>query len=206
MTTTRPHYDNVPGNLYDKYNTRNPIARRMVANFIGSFLELADKTGARNAFEAGCGEGMLSLELLRRGWDVRGTDLDASVVGMANASAAAEGFDKRFDVKDIYDLDSKDGAELVVCCEVMEHLPEPERALEVLVGLARPWLLLSVPREPLWRALNMARGKYLSRLGNTPGHIQHWSRRRFVAMVSERAEVVEVRSPLPWTMLLCRVR
>jgi hypothetical protein len=30
-----------------------------------------------------------------------------------------------------------------------------------------------VPREPIWRIGNMARGRYLGDLGNTPGHIQH---------------------------------
>ena len=38
-------------------------------------------------------------------------------------------------------------------------------------------LLVSVPREPLWRALNVARGAYLRELGNTPGHVNHWSKR-----------------------------
>jgi hypothetical protein len=65
-------------------------------------------------------------------------------------------------------------------------------------------LLVSVPREPLWRGLNMARGAYLRDLGNTPGHLNHWSRRGFVALLSRHGEVREVRSPFPWTMLLVR--
>jgi hypothetical protein len=64
--------------------------------------------------------------------------------------------------------------------------------------------LVSVPREPLWRALNLARLKYVSELGNTSGHLGHWSKRGFVEFLSQRVEVVEVRSPLPWTMALCR--
>ena len=66
-------------------------------------------------------------------------------------------------------------------------------------------LLVSVPREPLWRALNMARGAYLTDLGNTPGHVNHWSRRGFEALLSRHGEVVETRSPFPWTMTLVRV-
>ena len=97
-----------------------------------------------------------------------------------------------------------DAAELVVCCEVLEHLADPERGLAVLASLARPWLLVSVPREPVWRALNLARGHYFADLGNTPGHLNHWSRRGFVNWLSTRLSVVEVRAPLPWTMALCR--
>jgi hypothetical protein len=52
----------------------------------------------------------------------------------------------------------------------------------------------------------MARGKYFGTLGNTPGHIQHWSKNAFCALVSEYVDVVAVRSPLPWTMVLGRRR
>jgi hypothetical protein len=93
----------------------------------------------------------------------------------------------------------------VLCCEVLEHLGDPEGAVDVLAGLARPWLIASVPREPLWRALNLARLSYIGDLGNTPGHLNHWSRRAFVRFLTRRFEVVQVLSPLPWTMALCRV-
>ena len=58
--------------------------------------------------------------------------------------------------------------------------PGPERALAEMARVARGYLLVSVPREPLWRALNIARGAYVRDLGNTPGHLNHWSRRAFV--------------------------
>jgi 2-polyprenyl-3-methyl-5-hydroxy-6-metoxy-1,4-benzoquinol methylase len=201
----REAYENVAGNYYDKYNSRNPIARYLVAAFLRQFVALAALTGVRDAFEVGCGEGVLSMELLRRGWDVRGVDLEASVVGVANDTAVAQGFGRRFETSDVMDLrpDSA-SASLIVCCEVLEHVPDPDAVLGVLVTLAKPWLLLSVPREPVWRILNFARGKYVRHLGNTPGHIQHWSRRAFMETVSRKADVIEVRTPLPWTMLLCR--
>ena len=58
-------------------------------------------------------------------------------------------------------------------------------------------LLVSVPREPLWRALNMARGAYVRELGNTPGHVNHWSRRGFAALLSRYGEVVEIALAVP---------
>jgi 2-polyprenyl-3-methyl-5-hydroxy-6-metoxy-1,4-benzoquinol methylase len=42
-------------------------------------------------------------------------------------------------------------------------------------------------------------------LEDPPGHLNHWSRRAFVALLSRHGEVQEVRSPFPWTMLLARV-
>jgi hypothetical protein len=70
--------------------------------------------------------------------------------------------------------------------------------------VARHDLILSVPNEPIWHLLNMARGKYLTALGNTPGHFQHWSRSQFVAFVLQYATIVDVQTPLPWTLVHCR--
>jgi hypothetical protein len=88
----------------------------------------------------------------------------------------------------------------------LEHVPDPERALAVLAALARPHLIVSVPREPLWRVLNLARGRYWRDLGNTPGHLQHWSTLAFLDLLQDHLEVLELRTPLPWTMALCRTR
>lgn len=95
---------------------------------------------------------------------------------------------------------------MIVCCEVLEHVADPEAALEILARLSRRWLLTSVPREPIWRVLNMARGKYLSDLGNTPGHLHHWSSNGFRTFIASRFDIVEIATPLPWTMILARPR
>jgi hypothetical protein len=95
--------------------------------------------------------------------------------------------------------------DLASAIEVLEHVPDPEHTLAEMARCAERHLLVSVPREPLWRMLNMARGAYWPVLGNTPGHLNHWSRRSFVALLSRYGTVAEVRSPFPWTMLLVRL-
>lgn len=96
--------------------------------------------------------------------------------------------------------------DLVTCIEVLEHVPNPGAVLAEIARVASDRVLLSVPNEPIWRISNMARGAYLSDLGNTPGHIQHWSRKAFLRDVSEHFEIVDNKAPFPWTMLLGRVR
>ena len=88
---------------------------------------------------------------------------------------------------------------------MLEHVPEPEATVAEMARVAKRWLLVSVPREPLWRGLNMARGAYWRDLGNTPGHLNHWSKRSFAAMLSRHGEIVETRSPFSWTMLLVKL-
>jgi 2-polyprenyl-3-methyl-5-hydroxy-6-metoxy-1,4-benzoquinol methylase len=193
------------GNVYDKYGTRNPIERRLVSGFIASLEDLVARSAAREAHEVGCGEGELAVRLARRGLRVRGSDASAEVIEEARRRAGAAGVEVDYRAAPIEALDpDRDAAELIVCCEVLEHLPDPECGLDRVAALARPWLIVSVPREPIWRALNLARLKYVSALGNTPGHVGHWSRGALVALLCSRVEVVAVRSPLPWTMALCR--
>lgn len=192
----------VTGNVYDKYGTKNPLARLMVERFMADALDLARRTGCEEIHEVGCGEGHLTAALAAiPGTRVRGCDFSEKIIAVARSSHP--GID--FSVRSIYDLDpERDGACLVVCCEVLEHLERPERGLAALEAITRDRLLVSVPREPLWRALNLARGKYVGDLGNTPGHLNHWSRRGFLDFISRSFRVVEVRSPLPWTIALCR--
>ena len=81
------------GNVYDKYGTRHPIERRLVAGFLAQVDELAERTGAREAHEVGCGEGELTMLLARRGLRMRGSDVDAEVVTEARRRAAAAGLE-----------------------------------------------------------------------------------------------------------------
>jgi len=195
----------VAGNVYDKYGTRNPIARRLMRGFEEAFVELVQSTGAAEVHEVGCGEGNLARLLAGLVPAVRASDFSHQVIREARREVGSSGAAVDFLVADVFTLDPDEhGAELVVCCEVLEHLERPEAALERLAELARPWLLVSVPWEPLWRVLNVARGKYLAAAGNTPGHLNHWTRRGFLRFLERRVEVVEVRTPFPWTMALCR--
>jgi 2-polyprenyl-3-methyl-5-hydroxy-6-metoxy-1,4-benzoquinol methylase len=199
--------DEAGGNVYDKYASQNPVERRLVAGFMRSLDELVALTGAREVHEVGCGEGEIAIRLARAGLEARGSDAFAEVVAEARARAAAAGVEASFEAKPVQTLTPEDdAAELVACCEVLEHLEDPKDALDVLAALASPWLIASVPREPLWRALNLARLSYVSALGDTPGHLNHWSKRGFARFLENRFEVIELRSPLPWTMALCRVR
>lgn len=200
-------YDNVAGNAYDKYNTANPIARRLMRGFFGAFDQLVEQAAPKKSFEVGCGEGYLSLRLLELGIDATGCDLEDSAVEEANEASQAAGYGKCFKVQSVYDIGPTSiDADLIVCCEVLEHLPDPEAALEVLSRQAAANFIFSVPREPLWRAMNFARGKYLSDLGNTPGHLQHWSSRGFQTMLETRFHIVNVLQPVPWTMVRCQRR
>jgi 2-polyprenyl-3-methyl-5-hydroxy-6-metoxy-1,4-benzoquinol methylase len=90
---------------------------------------------------------------------------------------------------------------VVVAAEVLEHLTDPELGLREMARVSRGHLVLSVPREPIFRSCNLVAGRYVRDLGNTPGHLNHWSRASFVRFVSRVAQVREVSTPFPWTTI-----
>ncbi len=196
----------VVGNAYDKYGSKNFIVRSLMQGFDSALSDLVTKAAPTSIHEVGCGEGYWVLHWSEQGKLARGSDFSSQVIELARTNAKERSASPAlFEARSIYDLNAEqDSADLVVCCEVLEHLERPEDGLRALQRVVGRHLILSVPREPVWCALNLARGKYISDFGNTPGHIQHWSKSAFVRMVAKYFEVVEVKSPLPWTMLLCR--
>ncbi len=195
-----PSEQTIVGNVYDKYGTRNPVARLLMRGFLASVSELYASVAPRRVLEVGCGEGRLAHHLVTEAR--RPEVFDACDLALGKI---AEGLDPliRFREASVYDLPFPDRSyDLVVCCEVLEHLDDPARGLREIARVTRRFALLSTPREPLWRALNVMRGKYLPDLGNTPGHVQHWSSRGLVALARRELRVVAVRRPLPWTVVL----
>ncbi len=196
----------VTGNTYDKYASSNPVVRRLMARFQRELDELLRLAAPSSLLDVGCGEGVLVQRWasLLDGRRVVGVDLEEESLQAGWAAHAAPNLE--FRVAEATSLPFANGEfDLVSAIEVLEHVPDPHAALAEMRRCAQRELLVSVPREPLWRGLNMARGAYWPALGNTPGHLNHWSRSAFVRLLAGYGEVVELRSPPPWTLALVRV-
>ncbi len=195
----------VVGNAYDKYGSQNPIVRWIMKGFNDSLTDFVSHSKPKSIHEIGCGEGYWVMQWNKQNINARGSDFSSQVIELARENAQNGGLDPQVYVqRSIYDIETvRDSADLIVCCEVLEHLEDPRAALQALQRVTTKQVIISVPREPIWRLLNLARGKYIGTLGNTPGHIQHWSRAKIIKLIAEYFDIVAVNSPLPWTMLLC---
>ena len=194
------------GNTYDKYGSTNPVVKRLMARFNRDLDELWGRAAPRSVLDVGCGEGVLTREWAERLGDGRivGIDVDDPRLRAEWAERSRENLEYR--VEDATSLSFEDGEfDLAAAVEVLEHVPDPEATLSEMARVARRHLLVSVPREPLWRGINVARGAYWRSLGNTPGHVNHWSRRSILGLLGRHGSVEDVRSPLPWTMALVRL-
>jgi 2-polyprenyl-3-methyl-5-hydroxy-6-metoxy-1,4-benzoquinol methylase len=205
-TVTTDAAGTVTGNTYDKYGSTNPLVKRLMAGFHRELDELFDRAGPTSILDVGCGEGVLVCEWAEKVGDGRvvGIDLDDPQLHAEWEKRRRPNLEYR--VQKAEDLPFEDDEfDFASAVEVLKHAPEPDHTLAEMARVAKRHLLVSVPREPLWRGLNLARGAYVSDWGNTPGHLNHWSKRAFVSFLRTVGEPVEVRSPFPWTMVLVRL-
>jgi SAM-dependent methyltransferase len=192
------------GNTYDKYASTNPIEQRMMRGFMRALDSMLDGVDARRILEVGVGEGQVMTRVRERfpAAALVGVDLPDAALAEAwqvESLPCLFGDATRLPFAD-------DTFDLVLAIEVLEHVPSPDRALRELARVCSSTLIASVPFEPIWRIGNMARRRYLRDFGNTPGHVNHWSRRSFARFVGSGFDVQRVASPLPWTMVRASAR
>jgi len=189
---------------YEKYTTGNPLARYLNNTFLDTLSFLAHKSGAKKVLDAGCGEGFV-IEYLKKNGQAQfmGLDIEADALEVAKEKNPQVSFQQA----SVYQLPFEDNSfDLVILSEVLEHLEDPSKALEEIKRVSKQYALISVPHEPVWRFGNMARLKYLRSFGNTPGHINHWTRRAFIGLISSHFTIKEIKTPCPWTVALCKVK
>jgi ubiquinone/menaquinone biosynthesis C-methylase UbiE len=195
------------GNTFDKYGSTNPFVRRLMTGFEAALAELFGRAAPGSVIDVGCGEGVLTER-----WAEQLGDRPIVGVDLADPKLRAHWSTRERPNLSFREIDG-DGRlpfggrefELAAAIEVLEHVPDPRATLAEMARVCSGHLLVSVPREPLWRAINVARGAYLKQLGNTPGHVNHFSKRAFVSELRRHGRVSEVRSPFPWTMVLVDV-
>lgn len=189
-----------------KYVNQNSLTRKLLAGFFGAVSASISGRPIQSALEVGCGEGFSTMrlrEMLPPGAHMRACDVEQHLVDQARQKNPGTQIER----ESIYELPHADASfDAVFVMEVLEHLEDPQRGLAEVCRVSKRWVLATVPREPIWRMLNLARFRYVCGLGNTPGHLNHWSSRGFKTFVSRFADVRELRKPLPWTVILAEVR
>ena len=194
-------FENVPGNYFNKHESKNPLIAKLVNNFNVDLNRLFQKTKARNVLDVGCGEGYVSSYIKQHNdVDILALDLEKKIID--KAKTLHEGV--TFVTGDIYNLKYKDESyDCVIASEILEHLENPNKGIKEVHRVSKKYCLFSVPNEPFWRMANMARLTYLSRLGNTPGHVQNWTRWQFKKLLKNHFSKVTVKTSILWNIALC---
>lgn len=189
-----------------KHESRNPIQRALIANFKARAIDMVHRAAPRTILEVGCGEGYM-LDALSRGGvkaTLHGVDFSGPAIEDARQRLGPRAQLEQRDARELADMGRQ--FDMVMMLEVLEHIPQPEQMLPILERLTRRFLLLSVPWEPMFRGLNLLRGKHVGAFGNDPEHVNHWGRRGFVRFVEQRFDVLDSPLVAPWTMVLAERR
>ncbi len=169
-----------------KYRSDNWLYSRHLKAFQETLFELLTQSNPASVLDAGCGEGFVVKYLKRQDPSLEVTGIDKSTEAVTYARRMIE-VDAAFHTGDLYDLPFADGSfDTVVCSEVLEHLHWPDRAVGELKRVARSHVLISVPREPLFRWVNNL-GQWLG-LSPDPGHRQFWSHASFKSFIDRHLD------------------
>ena len=191
---------NLESGNYKKYTSKNPLMGIIISKFMTDLSEtISPLEDVNSVIDIGCGEGFI-INCLNRP-DITGVDISKKALDIAKRKNPG----CNFCTGSVYDLSFKESSfDLVIATEVLEHLENPEKALQEIGRISSSYCLFSVPNEPYFRTMNFLRGKNLKRFGNDIEHVQNWSSREFVKLIEKYFNVVDVKKPFPWTMVLCR--
>jgi len=190
---------------YKKYNSKNPVQKLLINNFLKTLVSCIKDIDVKTILDAGCGEGFILAELKKN-------DIGEYLEGIDFSPEALKVGREMFPFLvmkngDIHNLPYKDNSfDLVVCTEVLEHIEDPYRAIDEIARISGRYCLFSVPNEPFFKIANFIRGKNLCRWGNDIDHIQCWRSREFENIINTRIDILTVRKPFPWTIVLGKKR
>jgi SAM-dependent methyltransferase len=206
MTIVSPLIDSSHGNL-QKHQNPNRLQQALIHRFHQRIAGLVRQTAVTSLLDAGCGEGFVLDFLLREASlkvKVSGSDLRLEALQWAMGHLLPG---LPASVADVHHLPYPDNAfPLVICLEVLEHLPDSSAGLRELARVSSDYLLLSVPHEPFFRGANFLRGKHIGQWGNDPEHLHNYSGRAFHRLINAQVDIVWHGYSFPWQIALARKR
>jgi SAM-dependent methyltransferase len=187
-----------------KYGSTNPVVRRLLDRWTATIRELVGPLKG-TVVDVGVGEGLC----LERIVGAEPPDLLVGVEYRLDKARVAS------DLPGIPTLDVTVGdagmlpfpdraADLVLCIEVLEHLPAVAPAVAELARITGDRCVVSVPWEPWFRLGNMGRGKNVGRLGNDPEHLHAFTPKRLRRTLQQSFTEVRVVPVFPWLVAECR--
>ncbi len=172
-----------------KQNCTHIYLLKAIEKALSRILSLDKTTNNIKIFDAGCGNGYVAGCLIKKGFQVAGCDTSASGIEQARKTYP-EG---KFEVMSVYeDINMRFGNDwdVVISCEVIEHLFEPRCFINNLKNALRPGGLLIITTvyhgylKNLSVALTGNMDRHFTALWDG-GHIKFWSNKTIRALLIE---------------------
>lgn len=182
-------FEQLAGKWWDRGGEFKPLhdINPLRTNYINGFADLAEK----DVLDVGCGGGILSEALARRGARVMGIDMGEAPLQVAREHAAKNGLDIHYQQIPVEQLAvEKPGQfDVVTCMEMLEHVPDPASVVQACAQLVKPggWVIFStLNRNPKSYLFAIVGAEYVLRMipkGThdylrfiKPSELAHWVR------------------------------
>lgn len=133
--------------------------------WINARAPLAGKTVA----DIGCGGGILSESMAKKGAQVTGIDLSEKALKVADLHSLESGIQVRYELTSAEDLAAREPAryDVVTCMEMLEHVPDPAAIVQACATLVKPGghvFFSTINRNPKSYLFAVIGAEYLLRL------------------------------------------
>jgi trans-aconitate methyltransferase len=114
--------DIITGNYFDKYGSDNPLVRWVVGRYLETLYALLERHPFDAVLDAGCGEGAIVDRIIDRYAPRRvvGLDVDPDLLARLGRTHP----DHEFRIGTLQDYHDPDPYDVVLCLEVLEHIPD----------------------------------------------------------------------------------
>lgn len=183
-----------------KYVARS--TRWITGRFIHNVIKKIGDIGPGSILDVGCGTGYVTGKIEGAlGVEVLGVDISKNRLSMAQRNMKGGLL-----IADATRLPFKNSCfDLVIATEILEHLDDPVSAIDEFKRVSRRDVIVTVPNEPFFRMANFFRGKNMKRLGNTQGHIHHFSKNYLYYILNDHFSDVLVRTnAFVWLIAVAR--
>ncbi len=180
-----------------KYFPKNPLRQYLIRRFLETLTDFLQHDQWETLLDVGCGEGFVDHYLGRRFPEISLTGVENDQQALEVARTINPSF--RYLSGDALNLPFPDQSfDAVVCIEVLEHIIEYRKALAELSRVCSSLCVISVPAFPWYQGSNFLIGKNWSRLGEHPGHLVRFTRKKLASDMSDFFKDVRVGFSFPW--------
>jgi 2-polyprenyl-6-hydroxyphenyl methylase / 3-demethylubiquinone-9 3-methyltransferase len=104
------------------------------------WIERKVNLAGKNVLDVGCGGGILTEAMAKAGARVKGIDLAAKALRVAELHRLESAIDAEYEAISAEDLAQREAAryDVVTCLEVLEHVPDPASTVRACAALVKP--------------------------------------------------------------------
>jgi 2-polyprenyl-3-methyl-5-hydroxy-6-metoxy-1,4-benzoquinol methylase len=192
---------------YLKAPSKNPLMKLLIDMFYREILNQISRCYSRNEhfklLDIGCGVGLVSKIISQNFSNATISGFDVSEDAVKSAKLLLPSADIK--AGDIYDSPFNDKLfDMIICAEVLEHLNEPEFIIDYIARVCKKYAIISIPNNWKFRAVNVIRFKFLPQKGNTPGHVNEWTKQEISTLLSRHFRIIYITTILGiWIVILC---